>query len=413
MLAQVSLQSSQLNSSMASSSRAAGTSLEAFRHCPSWCFSRRTAGAPSSRCFAVAAGPTGGRDHSRFRAEDLRVFVASTFRHLGLPVDDAGLVARCLVHADLWAQSGHGVQRVPMYAGRLRAGVVKPRPDIQIKQTAPSSCLVHGDDGMGFVVATRAMDEAIRIAKTQGVGLAGVHRSTHFGCSAHYVRQALEADMISLVFTNSSPAMPPFGGAKALLGASPFAAGAPSGQSHPLVLDMSTTVIARGKLRLMAQRGEPIPPDVGLDEHGRPTRDGMEAFHGVTLPFGGAKGAAISLLMDILSGLLTGAGFGGKVRSLYNDTDAPQDVGHFMMCIRPDLFLPSMDVFKARMDELVSILKSQPCAEGFDEVLVPGEPESRAEVDRLARGIPLQDDVVESLRTEAKLTGLDFPDPVS
>jgi len=364
---------------MVSCSRAIGTSLEAVRHCSSRCFSRRAAGCSSSRCFAVAAGSSGSRDHARFRAEDVQTFVTSAFQHLGLPSEDARLVARCLVHADLWAQSGHGVQRVPMYAGRLRAGVVKPKPDVQIQQTAPSSCLVHGDDGMGFVVATRAMDEAIRIAKTQGVGLAGVRRSTHFGCSAHYVRQALEADMVSLVFTNSSPAMPPFGGARALLGASPFAAGAPSGQSHPLVLDMSTTVIARGKLRLMAQRGELIPPDVGLDKQGRPTRDGMEAFHGVTLPFGGAKGAAISLLMDILSGLLTGAGFGGKVRSLYNDTDAPQDVGHFILCIRPDVFLPSTDVFKARMDELVSVLKSQPCAEG----------------------------------SEAKMMGLDFPDPVS
>eukprot|EP00931_Biecheleriopsis_adriatica_P121065 TRINITY_DN96145_c0_g1_i1.p1 TRINITY_DN96145_c0_g1~~TRINITY_DN96145_c0_g1_i1.p1 ORF type:complete len:397 (-),score=66.40 TRINITY_DN96145_c0_g1_i1:44-1192(-) len=353
------------------------------------------------------------KDYLRFEAEDLRGFVGSIFRHLELPQQDAELIARCLVHADLRAQSGHGVQRVPMYAGRLRAGVVNAKPDIKVEQTAPSSCIVHGDDGMGFVVATRATDEAIEIARRQGVGLAGVRRSTHFGCSAHYVLQALEADMISLVFTNSSPALPPFGGAKALLGASPFAAGAPSGQAHPLVLDMSTTVIARGKLRLMSQRGEPIPPGVGLDKEGRPTRDGMEAFHGVTLPFGGAKGAAISLLMDILSGVLTGAGFGGKVRSLYNDTDGAQDVGHFILCIRPDVCLPSIDDFKGRMDELVRTLKSQPCAEGFDEVLVPGEPESRAEVKRLAEGVPLQADVVESLRAEAVQMGLDFPSPMA
>eukprot|EP00913_Durusdinium_trenchii_P019691 g18511.t2 len=144
---------------------------------------------------------------------------------------------------------------------------------------------------------------------------------------ASYMRflEALEHDMLSLVFTNSSPALPPFGGARALLGASPFAAGAPANLAHPLVLDMSTTVIARGKLRLMAQRGEPIPPEVGLDQQGRPTRDGMEAFHGVTLPFGGAKGAAIALLMDLLSGLFTGAAFGGRVRSLYNDVAGVQE----------------------------------------------------------------------------------------
>merc|ERR1712100_623894 len=139
-------------------------------------------------------------------------------------------------------QAGHGVQRLPVYAKRLRAGVVNARPAIKVSNPAPSAAAIDGDDGMGFVVATRATEEAIRIAKAQGIGLAGVKRSTHFGCSAHYVMQALEADLVSLVFTNSSPAMPFHGGARALLGAGPFAAGAPAGQAHPLVLDMSTTV---------------------------------------------------------------------------------------------------------------------------------------------------------------------------
>lgn len=356
---------------------------------------------------------TVGKAHARYAAADLRDFGTAAFAALGLPPADASLVARCLVHADLRAQSGHGLQRLTVYSSRLRAGVVNARPDIKLERPSPAAMQVDGDNGMGFVVATRAMEEAIALARSQGVGLAGVRRSTHFGCSAHYVLQALEADMISLVFTNSSPALPPFGGASALLGASPFAAGAPAGCAHPLVLDMSTTVIARGKLRLAAQRGEPIPPGVGLDREGKPTRDGMEAFHGVTLPFGGAKGAAIALLMDILSGALTGAAFGGKVRSLYNDVAAPQDVGHFILCIRPDLFLPSLDDFKLRMDQLVAILKAQPLADGFDEVLMPGEPESRAEAERTRSGVPLQPDVVESLRVEGEALGVAFPDAIA
>mmetsp|Transcript_65602 Transcript_65602/g.207305 ORF Transcript_65602/g.207305 Transcript_65602/m.207305 type:complete len:177 (-) Transcript_65602:69-599(-) len=176
---------------------------------------------------------------------------------------------------------------------------------------------------------------------------------------------------------------------------------------------MSTTVIARGKLRLAAQRGEPIPPGVGLDRDGRPTRDGMEAFHGVTLPFGGAKGAAISLLMDVLSGALTGAGFAGGVRSLYNDVAGHQDVGHFILCMRPDLFLPSVDEFKARMDHLVDTLKAQPRAEGVEEVMMPGEPESLAEAERSKSGVPLQPDVVESLQAEGASLGLTFPQPIA
>lgn len=348
----------------------------------------------------------------KFAAAQLEAFAGRCLEVLRLPTEDAQLVARCLVEADLRGQSGHGIQRLPMYADRLRAKLVNPQPKIRVDRTSPSSCRVHGDDGMGFVVATRATEEAIRIAQEQGLGLAGVHRSTHFGCSSRYVMQALEADMLSLVFTNSSPALPPFGGAKALLGASPFAAGAPANQAHPLVLDMSTTVIARGKLRLMAQRGEEIPEGVGLDKEGRPTRDGMEAFHGVTLPFGGAKGASLALVMDIFSGLFTGAAFGGRVRSLYNDAQAAQDVGHFILCMRPNLFLPSTQTFKDRMDELVSILKRQPCAEGFDEILMPGEPESREEERRKVDGVPLQEDVVASLEEEAQKTGLTFPEPL-
>eukprot|EP00434_Breviolum_minutum_P007873 symbB.v1.2.006947.t1/scaffold416.1/size293898/6 len=341
----------------------------------------------------------------KFVAGQLEAFTTAALEHLHLPNQDAALVAKCLVEADLRGQSGHGIQRLPMYASRLRAKVVNPRPKIRVDQTSPSSCRVFGDDGMGFVVASRATEEAMRIAQDQGVGLAGVHRSTHFGCSSHYVMQALKADMLSLVFTNSSPALPPFGGARALLGASPFAAGAPSNQAHPLVLDMSTTVIARGKLRLMAQRGEDIPPGVGLDKEGRPTLDGMEAFHGVTLPFGGAKGAALALVMDIFSGLFTAAAFGGRVRSLYNDADAAQNVGHFILCMRPDLFLPSTQTFKDRMDELVSILKRQPCAEGFEEILMPGEPETRCEQQRRVEGVPLQEDVVTSLKAEGEQMG--------
>eukprot|EP00929_Paragymnodinium_shiwhaense_P109227 TRINITY_DN75589_c0_g1_i1.p1 TRINITY_DN75589_c0_g1~~TRINITY_DN75589_c0_g1_i1.p1 ORF type:complete len:395 (-),score=75.45 TRINITY_DN75589_c0_g1_i1:511-1695(-) len=366
-----------------------------------------------SPSLALAPGrwSSGASDHPRYDPAALREFVGAAFSRLGLPQDDAKLVARCLVEADLRGQAGHGVQRLTVYAQRLRAGVVKAQPNIRVEKTAHSAVNVDGDDGMGFVVATRATEEAIALAKSQGVGLAGVKKSTHFGCSSHYVMQALEADMISLVFTNSSPALPVWGGARQLLGASPFAAGVPAGAEHPLVLDMSTTVIARGKLRLMSQRGELIPEGVGLDKNGKPTRDGMEAFHGVTLPFGGAKGAAISLLMDVFSGVLTGAAFGGKVRSLYNDTDGPQNVGHFILCVRPDVFM-SLDEFKSRMDEMVQIIKAQPRADGFDEILMPGEPESKAMAKNERLGVPLQADVVEKLKAEgAQLGDLSFPEP--
>jgi L-2-hydroxycarboxylate dehydrogenase (NAD+) len=141
---------------------------------------------------------------------------------------------------------------------------------------------------------------------------------------------------------------------------------------------------------------------------GRPTTDGMEAFHGVTLPFGGYKGAAVSMMMELFSGVLTGAAFGGRVSSLYNDFTTRQDVGHFIMAIRPDLFLP-LPVFKARMDEYVRLVKAQPRAAGCEEILMPGEPEAKMELRRASEGVPLQMDVLRQLREDARIVGVPFP----
>lgn len=346
---------------------------------------------------------------------------------------------------NLRGQDGHGISRITVYSKRLRAGIVNPRPQIKIENISTSAALCEGDNGMGFVVATEAMDRAIDLAKGSGIGIVGVKYSTHFGSSAQYVQQALDDDMISMVFTNSSPALPPWGGFKPFLGASPIAAGVPAGKEQPFLMDMSTTVIARGKLRLAAQRGEPIQFGIGLDKHGNPTTDGMEAFHGVTLPFGGGsignadihhffycihitfdsasadvvcsmflhfalgyKGAAISLWMEILSGVLTGAAFGGRVSSLYNDFTTKENVGHLLIAIKPDLFMP-MEVFKDRMDDLVRRVKSQPLAQGFEEILMVGEPEIRQEQKRLLQGIPLQIDVAKSLQAEGESLGVPFP----
>jgi len=168
---------------------------------------------------------------------------------------------------------------------------------------------------------------------------------------------------------------------------------------------MSTTVIARGKLRLAAQRGEPIPPNVGLDKNGTPTLDGMEAFHGVTLPFGGYKGAAISMMMEILSGVLTGAAYGGDVSSLYNDFTKKQNVGHFVLVMRADLFMPIND-FKERMDDFVRRVKTQPKAAGFTDIFMPGEVETNEMGKRLVHGVPIQADVLEALEHEARAMNL-------
>jgi LDH2 family malate/lactate/ureidoglycolate dehydrogenase len=341
-------------------------------------------------------------------AQALRAFVGEVFHARGLAPEDSATVAEGLVLANLRGVDSHGVARLPMYCERLRRGVLEPAPEIVVEQVSPAALSVDGGNGLGFVVGRRAMAEAIALARSQGLALAGVRHSNHFGMSAFYVLQALEAGMISLVFTNSSPAMPVWGGRETFLGASPFAAGAPGGARGPFLLDMACTVTARGKLKYAAQRGEPIPPGLALDRDGRPTTDGNAAFEGVMLPFAGAKGAGLSMLMEVLCGVLTGAGFGGQVKNPYTGLIGPQDVGHFFMAIRPDLFLARED-YEARMDSLVERAKGQALAEGFDQILMTGEPELRTQETRELNGIPLTADVVDDLEREAQAVDLAMP----
>src|SRR5918998_2573073 len=251
-----------------------------------------------------------------------KAFTQALLTAHGLPDDDAEIVAECLVKADLRGVDTHGIMRLPGYLDRLRRGLINARPHLEAKRVTPVAALIDGQDGFGFVVATRAMSAAIAVAAAYGIGIVAVRRSTHFGMAAQYVLQAIEAGYLSLVFTNASPSMPPWGGREALLGTSPFAAGAPGGREAPFVLDMSPAVAARGKIRRAERRGERIPEGYALDAEGRPTTDPVKALQGVVLPIGGPKGSGIAMLMDIFGGVISGASFGGDVGDQYKRFDA-------------------------------------------------------------------------------------------
>jgi LDH2 family malate/lactate/ureidoglycolate dehydrogenase len=322
----------------------------------------------------------------------------------GVPAADAATVAQCLVSADLRGVDTHGLCRLPGYLDRLRRGLINPRPALEPKRVTPVAAALDGQDGFGFVVGTRAMQEAIAIAREYGIGAVSVRRSTHFGMAASYVLQALEASLISLVFSNASPAMPPWGARSALLGTNPFAAGAPAGRHPPFLLDMSPAVAARGKIRRAERRGETIPLGYALDVQGRPTTDPKAALGGVVLPIGGYKGSGLAMLMDIFGGVISGANYGGEVGDQYKVYDRPQDVGHFFLAMRPDLFLPEAD-YRDRMDTLIERVRGCPRAQGVDEVLVAGEPERRHEIERRRCGIPYAASEVAALQEEAARAG--------
>ncbi len=343
-----------------------------------------------------------------FKPDEISALSAALFEAAGLRDADARVVAEDLVRANLRGIDSHGVSRIPMYLDRLRRGLVTARPDIRVEQVAGAVSLVDGDNGMGFLASHRATEEAIALAAKSGIGLVGVKRSTHFGMGALYALQAIEAGYMSMIFTNSSPAIPMWGGRTTFLGASPIAAGIPGGRKAPYVMDMAMTVIARGKIRLASMRGEAIPPGLALDKDGHPTTDATAAFEGVCLPFGGVKGSVLATLMDLMAGAFTGANFGGDVKSLYFDHSGPQDVGHLFFAIKPDLFM-RLEEFETRMDEFVDRIKALPRAAGVDEVMMPGEPEQRREDERRRTGLPITDNVVADLAAEAQKVGLVMP----
>lgn len=321
------------------------------------------------------------------RADDAIAFAVSVLAKQGVRHADAVIVAECLVEADLRGVQTHGLSRLPGYSERLQRGVLNPRPELVIDKPVAACGLLDGDNGFGFLVGRRAMAEAIDMAETCGVGVIAARNSNHYGMAASYLLQAVEAGYFAFVFSNAAKSMPPWGGREGLFGTNPFAAGAPAGEKPPFILDMSPAVAARGKIRLAEKRGEIIPEGYALDKDGKSTTDPTAALGGVVLPIGTYKGSGISMLMDILSGVFSGAGFAGGVRDQYNDWDAPQNVGHFFMALKPGIFVTEQG-FRDRMDVLVDSVKSVPLADGCDEILMPGEVEARLAADRRVNGIP-------------------------
>jgi LDH2 family malate/lactate/ureidoglycolate dehydrogenase len=244
---------------------------------------------------------------------------------------------------------------------------------------------------------------AIDMAKDFGIGMVSVKHSNHFGMSAWLVQQALDSGMMSLVFTNSSPALPVWGGRSKLMGVSPIACGAPGGKLPPFILDMAPSIAARGKIYKAKRRGEKIPLDWALDSEGKPTDDPEKALEGVMLPMGGPKGSALSVMMDVFSGVLSGSAFAGHVTNPY-DPSKPADVGHFLIAIKPDLFL-SLEEFKERMDYLYQRVVESDKMHGVERIYFPGEIEQLTHEERLKNGIPLVAAEIEALDAEARLVG--------
>ena len=353
----------------------------------------------------------GERIAGRYRHEDLFEFGCRVLERLGVPGADSREVSACLTKAELRGVDSHGMVRLPVYARRVQARVVKARPAIRLLPSTGAAALIDGDNGLGPVVGSRAMEAALNLAREHAVGFVGVRNSNHFGPAAYYVEKAVAQGCIGLAISNAPPNMAPFGGKSRLLGTNPIAVGVPAGNEDPLIFDASTSVVARGKIIVAAHTRTPIPEGWAIDPDGYPTTDPERALAGAVLPFGGPKGSAISFIIDVFCGVLTGASFASHLNTLEN-LGAVQNIGHVLAAVRTDLFLPAEE-FSRRMDDILKMLKASPPAPGSGErVLVPGEIELVSERRNREEGIPMVEPVVAQLASLGEEVGVAFPSPI-
>jgi L-2-hydroxycarboxylate dehydrogenase (NAD+) len=348
---------------------------------------------------------------NRWSYAQLEMFSKNVFMVLGVSEHDADLVARSLVDADLIGVSTHGVARLPSYVQRLKRGLVNPVPKILVESALPWSSNIFADNAMGAVVGTRAVQEVRDKIEKIGIGVAVVRGSNHFGTAGYYARALAGDDCISICLSPASKSLAPYGSQEPLFGTNPWSVSVPAGRYPNWTMDMATSVAARGHIRLAARAHQAIPEGWALDEEGKPTTDPVAALRGVMLPFAGPKGSALAMMVDILGGVLSGSAFGGEIRDMNVDFDAPQDVGHFFMAFKVAGFMP-LSQFTSRMEDLISRLKLLKPAAGISEVMYPGEIEFWKGQDNRATGVLLPDEISASLKQVAEEFGLAFPSKI-
>jgi LDH2 family malate/lactate/ureidoglycolate dehydrogenase len=334
----------------------------------------------------------------------LMTFCTSVFEKLGTSHEDARIAADAIVGSNLRGVDTHGVIRMLVYSAKLKGGFINPRPNLHPLRETKGTALIDGGNGFGQVVGYRAMEIAIKKAREVGVSCVSVRNSNHFGTCAHYSMMALPQDMIGLAFTNASAQIAPTGGAEKMLANNPWSVAVPAGQRFPVVLDMANSVVARGKIRMAAKEGRTIPPEWAVTKDGEPTTDPKAALEGFLLPVGGYKGYGITLMVDLLTGVLANSCYGPRVQGM-DIVEAIGGVGHTFIAIDLAAF-DDVAAFKARMDLYIDEIKGSKKAKGADAILLPGEPEFLCERERRRNGIPLHINIVNDLRKIAEDTGV-------
>ncbi|TBL73294.1 Ldh family oxidoreductase [Paenibacillus thalictri] len=343
-----------------------------------------------------------------YRAAGLADFAKQVLVRLGMAEADAGIAADSLVRADLEGNESHGISRLPIYAKRMREGRIAAVPDMSFEQSG-AVLRVDGGNGLGQVVAYRAMEKALPLARENGMTGIFVRGSNHFGTAAYFCQMACRENMALIAMTNSPPGIPPWGGKKAFFGTNPLAFGFPVRSGPPVIIDMSSSVVARGKIILAQKTGESIPKGWAMDEHGAETTDPAAALRGAVLPLGGAKGYALAMAVELMCSVLSGAAYGPHVNNLYKDGDPPAGVGHSFILLDIAKWM-SMDNYFDIMERFLQEVKDTPKAAGADEIYYPGERRHKEYEKRSACGLAVAPEVAGELRLLGEAVGVVFPE---
>ena len=344
---------------------------------------------------------------SRHSISELRIFIQDVLRSFDVPQGDASVTADLMLEADIRGMNNHGIRALPAYAKRLQAGGYNVRPNIRTVKESPISALIDGDNGLGHIVMSYAVETGVAKARESGMAWVGVRGSNHAGAGGVYVAKAIEHGMIGLFMSvGNVNRVAPWGGADPLLGTNPIAIGIPSGNEGPLVLDMATSVVSYGQAKATAERDGRLPEGWVVDRRGNPITDPQFLGQGLLAPIGGYKGYGLALVVGIFAGVLNGAAFGTSVINIEVDEVTPTNTGHAFFVLNPDLFQPFGE-FIAQMDRrLAEIRQSMPTEGSPEPIRIPGHRVPGHAADILKNGVILDEQLVAQLLQVANKRGV-------
>jgi ureidoglycolate dehydrogenase (NAD+) len=335
---------------------------------------------------------------------ELTRWAIASLEKVGVPPPEAKLVGESLVQTSAWGVDSHGVLRLTHYLRRMTIGSIKPAAAPVVMRTGPVTAQVHGEDGLGIVHATLAMEVAIEMARENGVGVVGVGHSSHCGAMQLYTRMAAREHLVGIAMTHSSSVVVPHGGKQKYFGTNPISIAVPRASGEPACLDMATSQVAWNKVLNARIEGYDLDAGVAVDAEGAPTTDPHQARAGVPLggPIYGYKGFGLAFMVDLLCGALNGMTFGRHINSMYEELDRPRKIGHFLMALDPGRFAGG-ETLEATVDAVVADLRTQ------GDILYPGEPEERAQRERGRNGIPIDDEALKDMRQWSERLGVPPP----